>query len=55
MEAILKAVTDVFTSGVGMVSTVGTTITEQPILLLFCIIPLCGLGIGYFKRLISVN
>ena len=37
MSALLTAVTDVFTAAVGWVSTVATTITGQPVLLLFCV------------------
>ena len=52
MTALLTAVTDVFTAAVGWVSTVATTITGQPVLLLFCVaVPLCGLGVGMFSRL----
>lgn len=34
--------------------TVGSTIVSTPILLLFCAIPLVGLGVGLFKRLLNV-
>ena len=53
MSALLTAVTDVFTAAVGWVSTVATTITGQPVLLLFCVaVPLCGLVVGMFSRLL---
>lgn len=53
MTELLAAVTSVFTSAVGWVGTVATTITEQPVLLLFCVaVPLCGLGVGMFSRLL---
>lgn len=55
MDAILNAVGQVFTQAVSWVGTVGQTITEEPILLCFAVIPLVGLGVGLFKRLISVN
>ncbi len=55
MAALLTAVGDVFTQAISWVGTVGTTITAQPILLLFCVLPLVGLGVGLFKRLINVN
>lgn len=55
MATLLTAVGDVFTTAIGWVGTVGTTITAEPILLLFCVLPLIGLGVGLFKRLISVN
>lgn len=54
MEALLTAVGSVFTSAIGWVGEVATTITGQPILLLACVgVPLCGIGVGMFKRLIS--
>ncbi|MFR1051188.1 MAG: hypothetical protein ACLSE7_05630 [Lachnospirales bacterium] len=53
MTELLTAVTSVFTSAVGWVSTVATTITGTPVLLLFCVaVPLCGLGVGMFSRLL---
>lgn len=55
MEAIITAVSSIFTAAIGWVGTVATTVTEQPILLLFCVLPLVGLGVGLFRRLINVN
>lgn len=53
MTELLAAVTSVFTATVGWVGTVATTITGQPVLLLFCVaVPLCGLGVGMFSRLL---
>ncbi len=53
MEALITAVTSVFTAAIGWVGTVASTITGQPVLLLFCVaVPLCGLGVGMFSRLI---
>ena len=53
MTELLTAVTSVFTSAVDWVSTVATTITGTPVLLLFCVaVPLCGLGVGMFSRLL---
>lgn len=53
MEALLTAVSSVFTSAVGWVGTVASTINGQPVLLLFCVaVPLCGLGVGMFSRLL---
>lgn len=66
MADILKAVGDVFASAIGMVGDVagviagtstnaeGVVTFDNPILLLFCVaIPLCGIGVGMFKRLLS--
>lgn len=55
METVLSTVTSVFTAAIGWVATVAETIGETPILLLFCVIPLIGLGVGLFKRLLNVN
>jgi len=56
MEALISSVGTVFTAAIGWVGTVASTISEQPILLLACVgIPLCGLGVGMFKRLLSAR
>ena len=56
MTEIISAITSVFTSAIGWVGTVATTIGDQPILLISCVaIPLCGLGVGLFKRLLSAR
>lgn len=56
MDAIITAITTVFTAAVGWVGTVASTIGDQPILLLSCVgVPLCGLGVGLFKRLLSAK
>lgn len=67
MAELLKAVGDVVTTVFGMVGTVATTIAgttttdggtvlKSPILVLFCVaVPLCGLGVGMFKRLLSAR
>lgn len=34
---------------------VGSTIVSTPILLMFVVIPLVGLGVGLFKRLLSMR
>lgn len=55
MADFITAVTSWFTAAVGWVATVGTTIASSPILLAFCSLPIVGLGVGLFKRLINVN
>jgi len=56
MDALITSIGTVFTAAIGWVGTVATTIGEQPILLLSCVgIPLCGLGVGMFKRLLSAR
>lgn len=66
MASIMTTVGSIFTAALSWVgdvagaiagtTTVGEVTTfDNPILLLFCVLPLIGLGIGLFKRLISVN
>lgn len=55
ISTILSSVGDVFTSAIDWVGDVATTVTGNPILLVFAILPLVGLGVGLFKRLLSVN
>lgn len=55
MDAILTNVGSVFTTAIGWASTVGSTIVDTPLLMTFVSVPLVGLGIGLFKRLLSVN
>lgn len=56
MADMISAITSVFTAAIGWVGQVATTIAGQPILLLACVgIPLCGLGVGMFKRLLSAR
>jgi len=56
MTEIISAITSVFTSAIGWVGTVASTIGDEPILLISCVaIPLCGLGVGMFKRLLSAK
>ena len=56
MADLITAISTVFTAAIGWVGTVAGTIADQPILLLSCVgIPLCGLGVGLFKRLLSAR
>lgn len=55
ITSLVGNVTDVFTAAIGWVGKVAETIAGNPILLLFCVLPLVGLGVGLFKRLLSVN
>ena len=56
MAEIITAITSIFTAAIGWVGTVASTIAAQPILLLACVgVPLCGLGVGLFKRLLSAR
>ena len=56
MEAIISAISSVFTAAIGWVGTTAATIASQPILLLAVVgVPLCGLAVGLFKRLLSAR
>ena len=56
IASLLASVGEVFTAAIGWVGSVAATIAEEPILLLACVgIPLCGLGVGLFKRLLSAR
>lgn len=56
VATLLTSIGSVFTSAIGWVGTVASTIAGEPILLISCVaIPLCGLGIGMFKRLLSAR
>lgn len=55
MDGFLNQATQIFTAAIGWVSTVAGTITSTPILTAFAAIPLVGVGVGLFKRLINVN
>lgn len=53
MASLLTSIGSVFTSVIGWAGTVGETVTGTPVLLLCCVgIPLCGLGVGMFTRLL---
>lgn len=56
MTELIASITSVFTAAIGWVGTTDSTIAAQPILLLACVgVPLCGLGVGLFKRLLSAR
>lgn len=55
MTEILAVVSAIFTECISWVGTVASTIGDTPILLIFTVLPLVGLGVGLFKRLINVN
>jgi hypothetical protein len=56
VATLMTNVGSVFTTVLGWVGDVASTIAGQPILLLSCVaVPLCGIGIGMFKRLLSTR
>lgn len=54
VSTLLSSIGEVFSSAISWAGTVGSTIVSTPLLLLFCAIPLVGLGVGLFKRLLNV-
>ena len=53
MAEILTSVGTVFTSVIGWAGTVASTVADSPLLLMTCVgVPLCGIGVGMFGRLI---
>ena len=54
ISTIVGNVGDIFTASMGWAAEVGSTVVETPVLLMFVVLPLVGLGIGIFKRLLSV-
>lgn len=55
VATILESIGSVFSTAIGWAGTVGTTIVNTPLLMVFVAIPLVGLGVGLFRRLINVN
>lgn len=55
MSSIITDLGTVFTAAIGWVGDVAETVTDTPMLLLFAVTPLVGLGIGMFRRLININ
>lgn len=55
VTAFIHEVGVVFTEAMTWLTSVGQAIASDGILLAFCAVPLIGLGIGVFKRLLNVN
>lgn len=55
IEDFLSGAGQIFTSAISWVGNVGSTILQQPLLLAFCALPLCGIGIGVFRRLRGID
>ena len=56
VSSLISSVGTVFTAAIGWVGSVAATIAAQPILLLAVVgVPLVGLGVGMFKRLIAAR
>lgn len=55
VASILSSIGTVFETAISWAGTVGNTIVDTPLLMVFVSIPLVGLGVGLFRRLINVN
>lgn len=54
IATLIESAGTVFTNAIGWVGDVAGEIVGNPMLLLFCVaVPLCGIGVGMFKRLLS--
>lgn len=53
VATLMTTVGEVFTAAIGWVGEVADVIGAHPVLLLACIgVPLCGIGVGMFARLL---
>lgn len=56
LSGMISNVGSVFEAAIGWVGTIASTVGSEPILFLACVgIPLCGLGVTMFKRLLSAR
>lgn len=55
MAALLTDIGSIVTEAVTWMTTAATAIAGNPIALLFILLPLMGVGIGLFKRIINLN
>lgn len=54
MATLLSTIGDVLTSAIGWVGTVADTITNEPLLLIGCVLGFIGVGVGLFKRMFNI-
>ena len=54
IATLVGNVGDIFTGAMSWAASVGSTIVSTPLLLMFVVIPLVGLGVGLFKRLLNM-
>lgn len=54
MADIITAITTIFEAAMGWAGSVSSTVVSTPLLLTFVVIPLVGLGIGIFRRLLNL-
>lgn len=54
MTSILASVTEFITAAMGWMGDVAEFVVSNPLVLMFIIIPVVGLGIGLFRRILSL-
>lgn len=54
LAGVLSNITEVFTASVGWVGTVAEVVADTPILTVGVVIGFVGVGVGLFKRLLSL-
>jgi len=54
IATLMETIGSMFTTAIGWVTDVAEAIATHPILLLGCLLPLIGLGVGFFKRLMHI-
>lgn len=54
LTTMLATITEVFTAAVGWTSTVASTITSTPLLMVGCTLGFIGVGVGLFKRMFNI-
>lgn len=54
IASLIANVGEIFTGAMGWAGEVGTAVADNPLLLMFVIIPFVGLGIGIFRRLMHL-
>ena len=55
ISTLLSNISSIVTAAVGWMQTAATAITGNALALLFILLPLMGVGIGLFKRIINLN
>lgn len=54
MDTVLTNITTVFTSAMGWAGSVGTALTDNPLLLVGVVMGFVGVGVGLFRRLLRL-
>ena len=55
LSGLLTDIGSIFTSAIGWVGSVASEVAGEPTLLLWFLLPLVGLGVGMFKRLVRLH